>query len=66
MGPEFPLFSQYSSVMLMITLTFMYGLFLPILFPLCVFGIYNFLTMDNLLLTYFYRKPPAYDDSMKL
>lgn len=63
-GPEYKLSSQYSSVLVMIFITFMYGLLLPILFPICLFGLFNTLVMDKLLLTYYYRKPPAYDDSM--
>ena len=58
------LYSQYSAVLVIVFLAFMYGLFIPIMFPLAAIGIFNYIIMENLLLTYLYRKPPNYDDSI--
>ena len=48
----------------MICMTFMYGLMMPILFPMCFFGLINFFMTDTLLVIYFYRKPPSYNEKM--
>jgi hypothetical protein len=63
-GPEFLIYSQYSFALVLIYTTFLYGLFLPILFPICLLGLFNMQLVDNLALTYYYQKPPMYSDAM--
>jgi hypothetical protein len=63
-GPEFMIFSQYSFALVIIYTTFLYGLFLPILFPICLLGLFNMQLVDNLALTYYYQKPPMYGGQM--
>ena len=60
-GPEYILYSQYSSMLVLVFVTFMYGLIMPILFPICLIGLFNILIVDLLALTYYYRAPPRYD-----
>lgn len=63
-GPEYILYSQYSSMLVMVFVSFMYGLIMPILFPICVIGLANITIVDQLALTYYYRAPPRYDGKL--
>lgn len=63
-GPEFLLYAAYSKVLLIIAVTFTYGLMLPILFPICAFGLINIYIVDTLMLTYWFKRPPMYDDML--
>ena len=42
----------------------MYGMFIPALFPMCAFGIANMYVCEKWGLTYYYRKPPMYDEAL--
>jgi hypothetical protein len=42
----------------------MYGLILPVLFPLALFGLINLLIVEKISFAYFYQKPPIYDNVM--
>ena len=48
----------------MVYVTFMYGLMMPILFPICLIGITNIIIVDVLCLAYYYRAPPRYDGQL--
>ena len=65
-GPEYALHSAYASVILMVFMTFIYGLFLPIMFPLCCLGIYITLSVEPAMLSYIYKKPANYGDKMDI
>ena len=42
----------------------MFGIFLPVLFPITLFGIFNKYFMEKLLITYYYRQPPQYNQML--
>ena len=42
----------------------MYGLALPELFPIAAFTFFNYYVTDKFLITYFYRRPPVYDEKL--
>ena len=42
----------------------MYGLNLPILFPIALLTFFVLYVTEKLTLTYYYRKPPMYDEKM--
>ena len=42
----------------------MYGLALPLLFPIALLSMFVIYTVEKLMLTYFYRKPPMFDEKM--
>jgi len=63
-GPEYILYSQYSQMLVMVYVTFMYGIMLPILFPICLFGLFNITLVDNYCITRYYRAPPMYDGKL--
>jgi hypothetical protein len=43
----------------------MYGLFIPILFPIAAFGIFNMYIVEKGGLLWYYRRPPMYDDALQ-
>lgn len=55
---------KYSLVTSTVWITFMYGLALPLLFPIAAFTFFNLFLMERLLITYFHSKPPMYDDKL--
>ena len=44
--------------------TFMFGLALPMLFPIAAFTFFNYYFCEKVLLTYYYQKPPMYDEKL--
>lgn len=55
---------KYSALLTTICVTFMYGLALPELFPIAALTFFNYYTVDKFLITYFYQRPPLYDDKL--
>ena len=47
-----------------IFITFMFGLALPILFPAAFLYFLVFQIQEKLLVTYYYKKPPVYDEKL--
>ena len=64
-GPEYLIHFKYSHILTQIFVSFSYGLFLPLLFPITAFGILNMYIVEKFGLLYFYRKPPMYDDNLQ-
>ena len=50
----------------MVFVTFMYGMFLPILFPICLMGLFIFYVVEMTALAYWYREPPKLDGQLDL
>jgi hypothetical protein len=65
-GPEVKLDLQYSYIFLMVFTTFTYGLALPLLFPICAFGMTNLYITEKIQFAYLYRKPPMYGGELNL
>lgn len=63
-GPEPELHLQYSLIFVSIFVCFLYGLALPILFPITFFMMINQYISERFLFAYFHRKPPIYGTSM--
>lgn len=55
---------KYSSVMVQVFVSFFYGMFLPVLFPICLFGLINMYVTERLCMAYYYRQPPMYDEKL--
>ena len=55
---------KYSAVLVQVFCSFAYGLFLPELFLIALFGLFNMYVCDRLSLAYYYRQPPLYDAEM--
>lgn len=63
-GPEFALNSRYSAILLMISVTALFGSSLPLLYPIGVLAFLTMIVVEKLTLAYFYREPPMYDESI--
>lgn len=63
-GPDHLLHFKYSSVLNITFITFMYGLALPVLFPIALLAFFVLYVTEKLTLTYFYKKPPMYDEKL--
>jgi hypothetical protein len=42
----------------------MYGLMLPVLFPLALLGFFNLMIAEKISFAYYYQKPPVYGQVM--
>jgi hypothetical protein len=42
----------------------MYAIMIPVLFPICLIALVNTYLVDKLMLTYWYKRPPMYDDKI--
>ena len=60
-GPVYSIFYKYPPVILQIFVSFLYGMFLPILFPIALMGLINLYFVESLSMAYYYREPPMYD-----
>ena len=45
---------------------FTFGLALPMLFPICLFGVFNIYCSERFLMAYFYRQPPLLDNKINI
>ena len=65
-GPTYLIQSKYSQVLLMVFVTFLYGLFLPAMFIIAFVAMFNFYFIETLALAKWYRKPPMLDGVLDL
>ena len=63
-GPDYLMHFRYSSVIVQVYVAFMYGLMMPIIFPIVMVGIFNLYVMERLTLAYYYRQPPMFDEKL--
>lgn len=47
--------NRYNPIIVQVYVSFMYGLFIPILFPIAFFGIINKYLVEKLAVAYYYR-----------
>ena len=55
---------KYSELLNIIYVTFMFGIAMPVLFPIAFISILILYIMERLKITYYYRKPPMYDHKL--
>ena len=55
---------KYSNILVQVFVSFAYGLFLPLLFPIAMIGIFNMYVVERLSLAYYFRQPPVYDGKL--
>lgn len=63
-GPEYFIHYRYSFVLNIVFITFMFGAGLPILFILALVALVCFYCLERLLLAWYYKKPPMFDDKL--
>lgn len=63
--PKYMMHFHYSFIAVQIWMMFTYGLFIPMIIPVTLFGILLSYVMDKVLLAYFFRQPPQYDHRLQ-
>lgn len=63
-GPEYLMHYKYASVIYVIYVTFMYGMLIPIMFPICLLCLINTYITEKISLIWLYRRPPMFDESL--
>jgi hypothetical protein len=63
-GPTFFIHYKYSSILNITFVTMLYGVGLPILFPVAAASIFVLYVVEKSMLAYSYRQPPAYDERL--
>lgn len=63
-GPVFFIHYKYSSILNITFVTMMYGMGLPVLFPIATLSLFTLYCMEKLMLHYAYREPPMYDERL--
>ena len=63
-GPEYLIHFKYSGMMNVTFVTFMYGMGMPILFPIAAITYFISYSLERLLTAYFYQLPPTFDDQL--
>jgi len=65
-GPPFAIHWRYSAVLLQFSVALLFGAGMPVLYFVALSGCVFQHIADRLLVCYFYREPPHYDESMTL
>jgi hypothetical protein len=65
-GPEYEVFFKYSFIMKLVFFSFIYGLAMPIVFPITLLALLNQYVFEKFAIAYFYKKPPSYDQVITL
>ena len=63
-GPEFMIHFRYSTILVITFVTLMYGTLLPLLFPIAAWSFFVLYSLERLLVCYYYKQPPAFDEKM--
>ncbi|CDW71360.1 UNKNOWN [Stylonychia lemnae] len=63
-GPEYLIHFKYSGILNVTFVTMMYGLGMPILFPIAAWTYFVLYSLERVLAAYFYQLPPTFDDQM--
>ena len=65
-GPEYLIHYKYSSILNIVFVTFMYGLALPLLFPIALISLVIVYIIEKLCIVYYYKEPPSYDEKLNV
>lgn len=63
-GPTFFIHYKYSSILNITFVTMMYGLGLPVLFPIAAISFLGLYLVEKTMIYYAYRQPPMYDEKL--
>ena len=63
-GPVYFIHYKYSSILNITFVTLMYGVGLPVLFPIAMLAIFVLYIVEKLMIYYSYRQPPLYDEKL--
>lgn len=63
-GPEYLIHYKYSRVLNIVFITFMFGIVLPVLFPIALLSLIITYFAEKLSIVYYYKEPPSYDQKL--
>lgn len=63
-GPVFFIHYKYSAVLNIVFVTMMYGMGIPVLFPIAAASLFVLYCIEKFMLYYVYREPPMYDEKL--
>lgn len=63
-GPIFFIHYKYSAILNIVFVTMMYGMGLPVLFPIASASLFVLYFVEKCMLYYVYREPPMYDEKL--
>jgi len=63
-GADYVIHFKYAGVLNIVYITMMYGVGMPILFPIGAFNFFNQWMVERLIVAYQVRLPPALDDKL--
>ena len=63
-GPEYMIHFKYSGIMNVTFVTMMYGMGMPVLFLIAGFNYFVLMSLERILVAYFYQLPPTLDDKL--
>ena len=63
-GPQYFIHYKYSAILNITFVTFMYGIGLPLLFPIAVASFLVLYLVEKVMIFFSYRQPPMYDEKL--
>ena len=63
-GVDYVIHFKYSGMLNIMYITMMYGLGMPVLFPLAAFNYFNQYLCERIIVSYCCKQPPALDDKL--
>ena len=63
-GPEHSIHYGFSSLLVIIFVTFLFGFGIPVLFPIAFLSIFILYKAEKFSIYYRYRQPPMYDEKI--
>ena len=63
-GPNYIIHYKYSGVLNIVFVTMLYGIGLPMLFPIAFLSLFIIYATERYMIAYTYQLPPAMDDTM--
>ena len=63
-GPIFFIHYKYSAILNIVFVTMMYGMGIPVLFPIAAVSLFVLYCVEKYMIYYVYREPPMYDEKL--
>jgi len=63
-GPVFFIHYKYSAILNIVFVTMMYGMGIPVLFPIAALSLFVLYCVEKFMLYFVYREPPMYDEKL--
>ena len=64
-GPTYQIHFRFASIMTLVSISFMYGMAIPMMIPVTFLGLISIYVNERILLAYFYQKPTCLDSEIE-